>query len=151
MARPTGGRAHAQKKNSAQVAEEQLRCYQLRLTGATIAMIAKQTGLAVGTVHKRIQSEIAERVEPVRAEVRKVQLDRLDEWLMHLNKQIREGRSVARNIEVALRVEERRAKMMGSDEPEQSAVTVTTDPAVQALLDRARAARAAERQAAGGE
>jgi hypothetical protein len=125
MARLTGPRVRAKKKNTAQVAEERLRCYQLRLTGASIVMISKQTGLSVGTVHNRIQAEIKDRVEPVAEDVRKMQLDRLDEWLMHLNKQIREGRSVARNVEVAIRVEERRAKLLGADAPDKITATVT--------------------------
>lgn len=134
MPRLTGPNTR-QKKNAAQVAEERLRCYELRLAGATIRMIAKQTGLAIGTVDARIQAEIQARVEPLADEVRKMQLDRLDEWLMHLNRQIRAGTAVARNIEIALRVEERRAKLLGVDKPEKFEVTTGESDLDAALRD----------------
>jgi hypothetical protein len=98
-------------------------------------------GLSVGTVHNRIQAEIKERVEPLAEEVRKMQVDRLDEWLMHLNRQVREGRQVARSIEVALRVEERRAKLLGIDAPERTTSEVTYAPSND-LEARVAAARA---------
>ena len=146
MPTPRGGRAQARQsqKNAAQVAEEQLTCYRLRLAGATLDQIAKQTGLSKGTVHTRISKEIAERVEPLAEEVRKMQLDRLDEWLMQLNKQVREGRQVARSIEVALRVEERRAKLMGVDAPERVDVSATVHEVTQADVELAEMLREAQ-------
>ena len=141
MAALRGGRTSAKKKNSADVAEEQAQCYRLRLAGMTLEQIAKQTDLSKATVHNRITAQIKETVEPLAEEVRKMQLDRLDEWLMHLNGQIRQGRQVARSIEVALRVEERRAKLMGVDAPEktQSEHSFTASPDLQERIAAAQA------------
>jgi DNA-directed RNA polymerase specialized sigma24 family protein len=41
------------------VAEQQAHCYKLRRTGMTLQKIADETGLGMGTVHKRIQAAIA--------------------------------------------------------------------------------------------
>lgn len=150
MAKLRGGSTTNAARNKTQIAEEQIRCYNLRLAGLSLDQIVKasqswESGpLSKGTVNNRINAEISERVEPLRAEVRQMQLDRLDSWLVKLTEQIKQGRSVARNVEVAIRVEERRAKLLGTDEPEQSAVTVDTTPEVADLLARARARRAEE-------
>lgn len=111
--------------NRVSIAEEQVKCYELRLTGMSIEAIAKATGIARSTVHDRIQSEIAARVLPLADEVRKMELDRLDRWLAKLDAQIAEDRYVARNVEVAVRVSERRAKLLGLDAPEKIEATVT--------------------------
>lgn len=134
------------RANRASVAEEQVRCYQLRLTGLSIRQIAGHTGLGVATVHARIQSEINARVLPLADEVRKVELDRLDGWLARLNGEIAAGKAVARNVEVAVRVSERRAKLLGIDAPQQIEATVTEvtqeDIALAELVREAHAAAA---------
>ena len=124
MPTPRAGRAHAAAKNAAQIAEEQIRCYQLRLAGLTLDQIAKATGLSHGTVHARVKDEADSRVEPLRAEARQMELDRLDSWLIKLTEQIKAGKAVARNVEVAIRVSERRSKMLGLDEAEKVEATV---------------------------
>lgn len=121
---PRGPEAHRAAKN-AQVAEQQIQCYELRLTGMSIEAIAKATGIARSTVHDRIQAEITGRVQPLAEEVRKMELDRLDRWLEKLNDQIAQGYQVARSIEVAIRVSERRAKLLGIDAPERVEATIT--------------------------
>lgn len=132
--------------NTAQIAEDQIRCYELRLTGMSIRAIAAETGLSVGTVHSRIESEIAARVLPVADEVRKMELDRLDRWLTKLDAQIQDDRSVARNVEVAVKVAERRAKLLGIDAPEKIDATVyevTQEDVALAELIREEQAKAA--------
>lgn len=113
------------ESNRAAVAEQQVRCYELRLTGMSIVAISKATGIARSTVHDRIQSEISARVLPLADEVRKMELDRLDRWLAKLDAQIAKDQSVARNVEVAVRVSERRAKLLGLDAPERVEATIT--------------------------
>ena len=112
------------RDNDAKVAEEQIRCYELRLTGMSIRNIAKATGLSVGCVHNRIQAEIRQRVLPLAEEVRQMELDRLDRWLTKLDAQIQQNQSVARNVEVAVKVAERRARLLGIDAPERIDATV---------------------------
>ncbi|HWR48934.1 MAG TPA: hypothetical protein VN327_15185 [Pseudonocardiaceae bacterium] len=107
------------------VTEEQIRCYELRLTGMSLDAIAKATRLSKGAVHNRIQAEIRERVLPLADEVRKMELDWLDRWLAKLDAQTQDDRSVARNVEVAVKVSERRARLLGIDAPEKVEATVT--------------------------
>ena len=138
------------RRNSAEVAEEQIRCYELRLTGASIRQIATITGLGVATVHKLIKLEIDERVTPLAEEARRMELDRLDVWLARLTVQINKGVAVARNVEVALRVSERRARLLGLDAPERvdAQVTETTvfDTEFTALVREVQAAAALAEQ-----
>ena len=145
MPKPTAGRAHA-ARNKPQVAEEQIRCYNLRLAGLSLDQIAKATGLSKGTVNNRINAEITGRVAPLADEVRQMQLDRLDSWLVKLTEQIKQGRSVARNVEVAIRVEERRSKLLGLDEAIKLDATVhevsQQDLELEELLREAKAANA---------
>jgi hypothetical protein len=145
---PDGSRTYL-ASNTATVAEEQVRCYELRLTGMSLDRIAKETRLSKGTVHNRIQAEIAARVLPLADEVRKMELDRLDRWLEKLDAQIQDDEAagrVARNIEVAVKVAERRAKLLGIDAPEKVEATVhevtQEDIALAELVREAQAAAA---------
>lgn len=141
-----GGSITHRALNRATVAEQQAECYRLRLTGMSIEAIAKATGIARSTVHDRIQAEITAVVSPLAEEVRKMELARLDRWLEKLNDQIEDGRSVARNVEVACRVSERRAKLTGADAPEKVEAIVTQvtqeDLALAELVREANAAAA---------
>lgn len=143
------------RANRAAVAEQRIRCYQLRLSGLSVRQIATATGLSVGTVSNRIQSEINARVLPLADEVRKVELDRLDGWLARLNTQIVAGVAVARNVEVAVRVSERRAKLLGIDAPQQLEATVheitQTDVALAELVREARVKAAFDEASIRGE
>lgn len=145
MPRPTSGRAYT-VANLAVVGEQEVRCYELRLAGKTFRQIAVETGLAVATVHKRIEAHIAQRVQPLADELRAIEVDRLDRYLVALDAQIQEGRAVARNVEVAVRVSERRAKLLGIDAPEKVEAIVTQvtqeDLALAELVREANAAAA---------
>jgi hypothetical protein len=121
MARPPQARA-----NRATIAAQQVRCYELRLSGMSIRDIAAATSLSVGTVHNRISQEINDRVAPLADELLAIELDRLDRWLVRLDAQIESGFAVARNVEVAIRVSERRSGLLGLDSPVRSRVEVIT-------------------------
>ncbi len=127
------------RPNRAAIAEQQVRCYRLRLTGMSIRDIAAATGLSVGTVHSRITGEIHSQVRPLADELRTVELDRLDDWLTHLNAQIKAGFAVARCIEVALRVSERRSKLLGLDASAASRVEVITLDTIDSEIARLEA------------
>lgn len=124
------------------VAEEQIECYELRLKGLSFQAISTATGLSVGTVYNRVKSEIDARVLPLAEEVRKMELDRLDRYLVRLDEQIEAGRSVARNVEVAVKVSERRSKYLGVDAPEKVEAAVTQVPQDLALAELVRSAKA---------
>lgn len=147
MVAKTGPAAH-RGFTEAQVAEQQIRCYELRLTGMSLDRIAKETTLSKGTVHNRIQAEIQARVLPLADEVRKLELDRLDRWLAKLDQQIEAGETVPRCVEVAVKVSERRARLLGIDAPQQLEATVTevsqADLEFQELLREAKARVATE-------
>lgn len=143
------------RPNSTEVAEQQVRCYELRLTGMSLDKIAAETHLSKGTVHNRIQAEIQAKVLPLADEVRKLELDRLDRWLAKLDEQITAGETVPRCVEVAVKVSERRARLLGIDAPQQLEATVTevsqADLEFQELLREARTRVAVEEQRLGGQ
>lgn len=70
---------------NANFAEEQRVCYLLRLRGLSIRQIEEHVkteygwNLSKSTVENRIRCEIKETVEPLREEVRAMELDRLDQ------------------------------------------------------------------------
>ena len=154
MPRRSGSQAR-RAPNPAQVAEQQESCYELKLAGWSYQRIATETGLAVGTVHNRIQARIEQRVQPLADELRAIEVDRLDRYLAKLDAQIQEDRSLARNVEVAVKVAERRAKLLGIDAPEKVEATVTEvtqeDIALAELVAEARAASAIEEARLRGE
>lgn len=87
MSRTTRQQTDAARKktNSVVVAEQAARCYELRLTGATLREIGDQLGIAIGTVHKRLATYVSERVDPLADQYRQVELDRIDASLVRLN------------------------------------------------------------------
>jgi hypothetical protein len=64
--------------NTAQVAEQQRNCYELRLRHHTLREIALMTGLSVGTVYNRINDEIERVVSPYREQFRVLERERLE-------------------------------------------------------------------------
>ena len=63
---------------NAHFAEEQRVCYEFRLAGYTIREIADLTGLSRSTVARRLECEIRETVDPLRAEYKRVTHDRYE-------------------------------------------------------------------------
>lgn len=135
--------AHA---NPAEQAEKQVRAYELKLKGHSLRDIARimtgeGTKVSHQTVANLIKLECDARVLPLADEVRKQEIDRFDNWLLKLAEQIDEGKQVARNIEVAVKVSERRAKLLGADSPVVTEVNATVEhkPAeVLSLIEQAR-------------
>lgn len=136
--------------NPAEVAEQQTKCYDLRLAGHSIDKIAAMTGLGHGTVHKRIQDRIEQRVQPLADQLRAIEVDRYDRYLEKLDEQIQRGTAVARNTEVAVRVSEARARLLGLNAPQQIEATVVQvtqeDIALAELVSEANAAAALAEQ-----
>lgn len=110
--------------NDAVVAEEQVQCYELRLQGKSIRGIAEILKMSKSTVERRISAEVKGRVLPLAEEVRQMEIDRLDSYLEKLHEQIEQGRGVPRCVEVAVKVAERRAKLLGVDAPEKVDATL---------------------------
>jgi len=145
MAVRSGG-ATKRTSNRAVIAEQTVAAYEMRLSGMLPSAIAKVLKVSESTVRNRINTEIAKRVLPLADEVRKMELDRLDRWLSKLDDQIEGGHMVARNVEVAVKVSERRAKLLGVDAPEKQEIMLTelsaADVALAELVNEANAAAA---------
>jgi DNA-binding Lrp family transcriptional regulator len=124
--------------------------YEMKLSGMTYRQIAEVVKLAPSTVYERIKKRIAEEVQPLADELRAVEVDRLDRWLRRLDAQIEADQYVARNVEVAVRVSERRAKLLGIDAPEKVEAVITEvtqeDIALGELVREAQAAAAVSEQ-----
>lgn len=145
---PNGPRTHT-VANKVETAEQSRRCYELKLAGWSHDKIAAELKVSHGTVQKRIDAHIALRVQPLADELRAVMVDRLDLCIERLHDQIQDDEAahrLARNIEVLVKVEERRAKLLGVDAPERVEATVhevsATDVALAELVREAQAAAA---------
>jgi hypothetical protein len=139
-------RAPQLEPNRVAVAEEQIRCYELRLTGMSLDQIATATGIPRSTVHDRIQAEITTRVLPLAEEVRKLELDRLDRWQARLEERLDASDDPVKVVPVLVKVSERRCHLMGANAPEKIEATVTQvtqdDIALAELVAEAQAAAA---------
>lgn len=141
------GARNESRSNNADLAEKQVEAYNLRLRGHSLRDIGKLMGVSHTAVANWIKAECEERVLPLADEVRKQEIDRFDNWLLKLAEQIDEGKQVARNIEVAVKVSERRARLLGADAPLQQEVTATVEhkpTELMVLIEQARAKTAAE-------
>lgn len=134
------------RSNAAERIERQVRCYELKLLGHSLRAIseiltAEGTPISHETVRVLIKDEGDSRVLPLQDEVRKQEIDRFDSWLLALSEQISSGNQVARSIEVAVKVSERRAKLLGVDSPAQAEISGTFDHKPSELLERLARAR----------
>lgn len=148
------GARNESRHNNAELAEKQVEAYNLRLRGHSLRDIGKLMGVSHTAVANWIKAECEERVLPLADEVRKQEIDRFDQWLLRLAEQIDEGKQVARNIEVAVKVSERRAKLLGADSPVVTELNATVEhrPAeLMSLIEQARQKTAAEEAALRGQ
>lgn len=144
------GARNESRHNNADLAEKQVEAYNLRLRGHSLRDIGKLMGVSHTAVANWIKLECDQRVLPLADEVRKQEIDRFDNWLLKLAEQIDDGKQVARNIEVAVKVSERRARLLGADAPIQTEVAATVEhkpTEVLALLEQTKARVAAEEAA----
>jgi transcriptional regulator with XRE-family HTH domain len=98
---------------------------ELRIAGWSQERIAQDLGLSRRRVRQIIRREIEKarrRLRECADELLQLELDRLDRYLVCLNDRITAGEP--RAIEVALKISERRARLMGLDAPERKEVKV---------------------------
>ena len=110
---------------------------QLRVHGHNFRQIAKALNCAVSKAHSLVASAMAaerEGISQAKADYVELELTRLDKYLGVLAKKI-EGGDV-RAVDTALKVADRRAKLLGLDAPTKVANTDTdgNDITAQALL-----------------
>lgn len=112
----------AGKKSEAtkiKILERQRQALQLRKNGVSYRLIGDQLSIS----HVQAQRDIKAALELSRKDVRQeaetyraLELERLDDMLFNINNQVRSGHLGA--IDRALKIMERRAKLLGLDAPE---------------------------------
>lgn len=142
------------KRNEAQAYEERRVCYDLRLAGYSWERIAELASVEVGwkvsasTARRRIEEEGLARTQPAEEALRAQELDRLDRYLLECEdvaSKAEKGSERLAALDRALRIGERRAKLLGLDAPERSEVSVAqVDPADAELAALIREERAKE-------
>ena len=100
------------------VAERRVLALDLRKTGASYREIARHLGVDVHTAHADVGAELAALRETAAAEateLRALELERLDGMTSGLWPQVQKGSPPA--VTAAVRVSERRSRLLGLDEP----------------------------------
>lgn len=126
-------------------AERRKKALALRIGGATLAEIAEVNGCAISTVHADIQRCLSDIPRQEADELRAQEVTRLDKLQRACWTPAMDGDLAA--IGRALRIIDRRAKMLGLDAPQQVEVTgvdVDLDATVERLLIVAKAVAAGD-------
>ena len=108
-----------------QAHERHLQALELRKAGATYQVIADRLGYASPRgAHKAVTSALKASLREAGAEVRELELARLDAMLLGLWRRVQSGDEKA--VDRALKIEERRAKRLGLDAatPQEQRVTI---------------------------
>jgi hypothetical protein len=96
--------------------ERHLRALELRKAGATYRVIAEQLGYADPKgAHKAVASALKATLREPAAELRELELTRLDAMLLALWPEVSAGGEKA--VDRALKIMERRARLLGLDAP----------------------------------
>jgi len=112
--------------------QKKMQIMQLRVAGWAIWQIAEHLKLEANSIHNHIFDQLAswrDMTQEMSNELRELELQRLDEFLRALWPKIQQGN--AKSIETALKVSERRAKLLGLDSPDRKEITL--DATVQTL------------------
>lgn len=112
-----------------------MKCLELRTAGKGFAEIAKQLGYAdaSGPFHA-VQAALKATLAEAAAEYRQVLLLRLDRLLLAMDRGIRRGSY--HHVLAALKIEERRAKLLGLDAPEKHNLRIESIADLVAELDK---------------
>jgi hypothetical protein len=116
--------AGAQAIQETQGAERRDTALSLRKAGRSYAYIAKELGISRSGAYQTVQAaleEIRQHYRETAHEVISLELERLDEMTRALESKV--GYGDATSIAAALRVMERRAKLLGLDAPQKIAPT----------------------------
>lgn len=105
-----------------EAAEKRRRALQLRKAGATFDQIAEQVGYDnKGNAYRAVNQELADLPKEDAAELRDLEMARLDSLLTAMWPKAIGGNGWA--VDRVLRIMERRARLAGLDQPEQIAIT----------------------------
>lgn len=98
----------------------------MRRRGKSYPKIAEALGVSVGTAHRDVTIELARLAKECSEEaeaIRQIELERLDDALDAISDRIEQGDD--RAVATMLRIQERRAKLLGLDSPDRQQVEVT--------------------------
>lgn len=164
------------RSNPAEKAEQQVKCYELKLTGMSLRAIGKAVSLSHETVRQYIALEADSRVLPLANQLRKQELDRLDQMELAVrgvleaqHYVVSDGRvvklksedgtedalpddeHVLKAVDRLLKIQDRRAKLLGLDAPTQVEATVhevtQADIELRGLIQQQQARNDAAREA----
>jgi hypothetical protein len=124
------------------IAERRMRALNLRKAGGSYRQIAQQLGVSLNTAWADVNAELLELREQTKAdaaEVRDLELQRCDEMILGLWPAVRRGDPKA--VSAAVRVSERRSKLLGLDAPSKSEISGANGGPVELLEVRESLAR----------
>lgn len=102
--------------------DKQRQALELRKAGVSYAEIATRLGYRSGSgAHAAVGAALKKTLQEPADELRKLEVERLDAMLLAIATQVRQGNHGA--IDRALRIMERRAKLLGLDAPTRQDVT----------------------------
>lgn len=137
-------------RNEAEYAEQRAAVYEHRVRGLSYRTIAAATNIPFSTVVRWCRDLTSARVVESQSELLAYELERLDLWQSRLEAQAEDGKQIARNTEVLLRLSERRAKLLGLDEATKIEALVQEvtqeDVAIAEMVREAQAAAAVDEQ-----
>ena len=102
--------------------EKRKQALQLAIAGVDYQTIADRVGYnSRQAAHAAVKSALVETLRPPSDELRQMQLTRLDEMIKYLWSQVSKGNYNA--VDRIIKIEERRAKLLGLDAPTKTDVT----------------------------
>lgn len=109
--------------SDAQRDEETRQMLLLKQSGASYEAIGRQFGLSASAVWRKIKGALDKVPLPEATYLRSMEVRKLDDWELRLREQISQGDTKA--INTAVRISERRCRMLGLDMPVRSEVMVS--------------------------
>jgi hypothetical protein len=138
-------------------AERKAKAVEMRKLGFTYQKIGDELGVTLSAAHKMVTTalqELNEKAAESASEVRRLELERLDEWLVRVAKVVQSGDTLSA-IDRGLKIQARRAKLLGLDAPQRFELAKVQHDLSKVLLEAAQAgdpgAAAAVRQIADGK
>ena len=142
--RPRGNATDAQRRprrgrrgQVEAIAERRTLALELRKAGGSYREIARQLAVDVHTAHADVMAELAalrEQTVEQAAELRDLELQRFDEMTAGLWPQVQKGSPPA--VTAAVRVSERRSRLLGLDEPTATRTEISGSLSVDAACFR---------------
>lgn len=131
-----GGIGKSSQPRTVDAVDWQRRAVELRTQGWTYQRIADECGVSVSTAYAAVVRYLEETRAVSREhaeEIRRLELDRLDRMLAAFGPRAEDGDAAA--ADRVLRIQERRAKLLGLDAPAETRSTIDAHPdTVRALM-----------------